>query len=98
MIKNRRELLRDVLIQEIGRHNIQNDQLREHFRVIESQTMRRASAAVMPNKREFLKSQMLHHFQLILRHRSLRVCEMLPTSGRFAAVSIAAQIRHYDKM
>ena len=71
MIKNRRELFCDVLIQQIGRHNIQKDELRERFRVIEGQTIRYASAPVMPHEREFLKSQMRLHFQLILRHRPL---------------------------
>src|SRR4030095_16494730 len=47
IIKNRRKLLRDVLIQQRGRHNIENDELRERFRVIKSQTMRRTAAPVM---------------------------------------------------
>jgi hypothetical protein len=98
MIKHRRELLRDVLIQQRSRHNVQNDELRERFRVIERQPMRRTAAPVMPHEREWLTSQMPHHFHLILRHGPLRVREMIPTSGRFAAISIAAQIRHHDKI
>src|SRR5215831_14040479 len=51
MMKNRRELLRDVLIQQRGRHNIQNNELRERFRVIESQTMRRGRLGHAPRAR-----------------------------------------------
>jgi hypothetical protein len=66
--------------------------------VIESQTMRRASAPIVPYEREFLKSQIPHHFHLILRHCPLRVREMVSASRRLTAVSVAAQIRHHHKI
>src|SRR6516162_4725510 len=71
VIKNCREFLRDALIQQMCRHNIQNDELRESLGVIESQTMRRAPTPVMTYEREFLETQMPHDFHLILRHRPL---------------------------
>jgi hypothetical protein len=57
-----------------------------------------ASTPVVPYECEFIKSQMLHHFPLILRHRPLRVREVIASAGRLAAFPITAQIRHHHKI
>src|SRR5580692_1886303 len=66
--------------------------------MVQSQPVRRAAAAIVAHERELFNSQMLHHFHLVLRHGSLRVCEMISAPGWLAAVSIAAKIRYHQKI
>jgi len=56
VIKNRSELLRDLPIKQVCRHNIQNDEFRQRLGMIESQAMRDASTSVVPYEREIIKS------------------------------------------
>src|ERR1700689_5811155 len=66
--------------------------------MVQSQAMRGPAAAIVAHERELLKSQMLHHFHLILRHGSFRIRKVVAASLGLAAVSIAAKIRHYQKI
>ena len=66
--------------------------------MIQSQAMRGAAAAIVAHEREFLKSQVLHHFHLVLRHGSLGVRSVIAASWGIAAVSVTAQIRHHKEI
>src|SRR5258708_1246520 len=94
MVKDCRKLLRNALVEQVSRHDVENHQLGEDFRMIQSEAMRRAAAAIMPREREFFESQVLHYFHLVLCHRPLRVGEMISASGRLTVVSVTAQVRH----
>jgi len=49
----------------------------------------------MADHRKLFKPEVLHHFNLILRHRALGVAAMIDPVGRLAAIAISPQIRSY---
>ena len=65
------------------------------FGVIESHTMGDAAAAVVSYNGEFRESQMLHHFDLVLRHGALGVAKVVRAARRFAAIAVTAKVRNY---
>src|ERR1700674_1234262 len=60
--------------------------------------MRGAAAAIVPHDAKFLKSQMLHHFHLVLSHGPLGIGGVIVASRRLAAVSVSPKIRHDEKI
>ncbi len=72
--------------------------MREHFRMVQSHAVRGAAAAIVAHERELFKTQVLHHFHLVLRHGPLRVGEVISSPGGLAAISVAAQIRHHQEI
>lgn len=55
--------------------------------------MRHTSASVMTDNRKPVKAQVPHRLNLISRHHSLRVREVLGVARRFTAVAKTAKIR-----
>ena len=92
MEKNRRELLIHILVAAIGGNDVQNHQFAQAIRIVESQAMRDATPAVVAYKRKLPESKMLHDFDLILSHGSLRISKVIGPSRRFAAIAITAKI------
>ena len=92
MIKDSRKFFANVLVHRIGRHDVENGQFGEAVRVVQSHPVRDAAAPVVPHNREFLESQILHHFDLVLRHGALRIGNVIFASRWLAAVAISAEI------
>ena len=54
--------------------------------------MRDAAAAIVTNHGKTIEAEMLHHFNLIKRHRALRIVGMIFAIGRLAAVAVSAKV------
>ena len=50
------------------------------------------AAAVVAGHAELLEAEMLHHFDLVLRHAAERIIAVIFAPARFSAVAVAAQI------
>jgi hypothetical protein len=65
--------------------------------MIESHAIGATSAAVMPYYGKFLKAKMSHKSNLVQSHDAFRVWHVIGRGGRFAALSIAAQVCSDDR-
>ena len=79
-------------IEVVGRQDVEHRDLRHFARVIESQAMRHPAAAVVADDRELVEAEVLHHLDLIERHRALRVVAEVRRVRHLAAVAVAAQV------
>ena len=66
--------------------------------MIERHAVRDAPAAIVADDRKPVEAEMLHHFDLVERHRALRVVGMILAVRRLAAVAVAAQVRRDDRV
>src|SRR6516164_10811433 len=96
MVKRGGELLGDVLIEHIGRHDVENREPGETIGVIEGHPVRDAAAAVMPHQRKLPEPQMLHDFNLVLSHGTLRIGSVILAFRRLAAVAVAPKVRDHQ--
>ncbi len=71
----------------VGWNDVEDRELRDSVRVIESHPVCDPSAAVVTHDRKLLKSQTGHHFHLVLRHGALGIVQVIFAVGRFAAVA-----------
>src|SRR5260370_504824 len=54
--KHSGELFGNILVEQVGRHNVQDDELSEKIRIVQCHPMGGAAAAIMAHHSEFLES------------------------------------------
>ena len=92
------ELDRDVRVEVIRRHDVEHRQVCDLVRVIERQALADAPAAVVADNGEARVAVVLHHLDHVERHRALRVVRVIFRVLGLAAVAVAAQVRHDDRV
>ena len=77
----RGQIVRHAMQHFVGRNDVENGELGDAVRVIEGHAVRDASAAIVADERELLKSQAGHQFHLVLRHRALGIVQVVFAVG-----------------
>jgi hypothetical protein len=90
--------LRDLPVQQMSRHNIQNDEFRQHLCMIKSQAKRDASNPGRALRARIYQIPDASSLPLDPAPSPASSTRNDRLRGRLAAVSIAAQIRHHDKI
>ena len=81
----------------LRRHDVENGEPLDAFWMVERQTIRNPTAAVVSGDREPRESEPLHHAHHVLRHGTLRVWRVVRRGRRTTAAPITAKIRADDR-
>jgi hypothetical protein len=80
----------------MGWDDVQHRNLDHNVGVIKRHAVRHAPAAVMPHGDEPVETEVLHHLNLVLRHRAFRVVGMILSVGRLAAIAVSTKVGCHD--
>ena len=79
-------------VEVVRRHDVEHAGVRDLVGVIERHAMRDASAAIVADDGKLVEAEVLHHFDLVERHRALRVVGVVLAIRRLAAVAVSTQV------
>ena len=81
-----------------GGHDVEHRELRDQMGVVKRQPVGHPGAAVVADDGELVEAEFAHHQRLVPRHGPLRVGLVGRAAGRFAAVTVTAQVGEDDRM
>ena len=90
MVGGRRHLFVDDLKHLVRGNDIEQHQLLHALGMVQRQAVGHARAAVVPHNMKRLKTQGLHHFDLVLSHSAFGIGEVFWVPGWLAAIAIAS--------
>ena len=89
-------MLGDVVQQMVLRQHVDEGRLGDGLRMVETQPVQHARAAVMAAGVEFLEAEVTHDLDLVLRHGAERIGRVIAAAVRLGTVAVAAQVGQHD--